>query len=174
MQVDNSPPAKAVKRKASKGNDSSDEDESGDVEVRSPSFLPCCRATLISLLRAQMLDVSFDFFDPQPHDYHSIKLLLSQLMSHDAKDLDMGGVADLVLEQKLVGSTVKTDGAEGDPYAVLTVLNLNVHKVRNAPAPSTPSPCSGRHAFGSHPTLRRAHARHRFPLRRPTPPSLPS
>lgn len=77
-----------------------------------------------------MLDVEFDFFDPQPHDYHSIKLLLSQLLSHDAKDLDLGGVADLVLEQKLVGSTVKCDGSEGDPYAVLTVLNLNVHKVR--------------------------------------------
>lgn len=76
-----------------------------------------------------MLDVSFDFFDPQPHDYHSIKLLLSQLFSHDAPSLDMGGVTNLILEQKLVGSTVKTDGAEGDPYAVLTVLNLNVHKV---------------------------------------------
>lgn len=81
-------------------------------------------------VRSQMLDVEFDFFDPQPHDYHSIKLLLSQLLSHDAKDLDLGAVADLVLEQKLVGSTVKCDGNEGDPYAVLTVLNLNVHKVR--------------------------------------------
>lgn len=77
-----------------------------------------------------MLDVSFDFFDPQPHDYHSLKLLLSQLLSHDAASLDMGAVADLVLEQKLVGSTVKTDGNEGDPYAILTVLNLNVHQVR--------------------------------------------
>jgi protein BCP1 len=76
-----------------------------------------------------MLDVSFDFFDPQPHDYHSIKLLLTQLLSHDAKNLELEGVVNLVLEQKLVGSTVKTDGAEGDPYAVLTVLNLNVHKV---------------------------------------------
>mgnify|MGYP002477608076 FL=1 len=87
-----------------------------------------------------MLDVSFSFFDPQPQDYHSIKLLLSQLVQGDAAALDLGGVADLVLEQKLVGSTVKTDGgddddkaAEGDPYAVLTVLNLNVHKVRLVP-----------------------------------------
>lgn len=74
-----------------------------------------------------MLDISFDFFDPQPHDYHSIKLLLSQLLSHDASELDLGGITNLILEQKLVGSTVKTDGAEGDPFAVLTVLNLNVH-----------------------------------------------
>lgn len=85
-----------------------------------------------------MLDVSFSFFDPQPQDYHSIKLLLSQLFQGDASVLDLGGVTDLVLEQKLVGSTVKTDSGEGesddqasqgDPYAVLTVLNLNVHKV---------------------------------------------
>ncbi|GAA5910537.1 protein-transporting protein BCP1 [Sporobolomyces salmoneus] len=85
----------------------------------------------------EMLDVSFSFFDPQPQDYHSIKLLLSQLFQGDASVLDLGGVTDLVLEQKLVGSTVKTDSGEGendeqasqgDPYAVLTVLNLNVHK----------------------------------------------
>lgn len=85
-----------------------------------------------------MLDVSFDFFDPQPHDYHSIKLLLSQLMSHDAHSLDMGAVTDLVLQQKLVGSTIKTDGNEGDPYAVLTVLNLNVHKVNSGDARISP------------------------------------
>lgn len=84
-----------------------------------------------------MLDVSFSFFDPQPQDYHSFKHLFSQLLQGDAASLDLGGVADLVLEQKLVGSTVKTDSGEGDekaregdPYAVLTVLNLNVHKVR--------------------------------------------
>lgn len=81
----------------------------------------------------QMLDVDFEFFDPQPIDYHSIKLLLSQLFSHDAPLLDLGAVTNIVLDQKLVGSTVKTDGAGGDPYAILTILNLNVHKVRLKP-----------------------------------------
>jgi len=76
-----------------------------------------------------MLDVDFEFFDPQPIDYHSIKLLLSQLLSHDAPLLDLGAVTNIVLDQKLVGSTVKTDGAGGDPYALLTILNLNIHKV---------------------------------------------
>lgn len=91
-----------------------------------------------------MLDVNFSFFDPQPQDYHSIKLLLSQLLQGDAASLDLGGVTDVVLEQKLVGSTVKTDSGEeddkaheGDPYAVLTVLNLNVHKVRSLLLPSS-------------------------------------
>ncbi|GAA5917440.1 hypothetical protein JCM6882_008665 [Rhodosporidiobolus microsporus] len=92
----------------------------------------------------EMLDVSFSFFDPQPQDYHSFKHLFSQLLQGDAAALDLGGVADLVLEQKLVGSTVKTDSGEGDekaregdPYAVLTVLNLNVHRTNPALASLT-------------------------------------
>lgn len=76
-----------------------------------------------------MLDVEFDFFDPQTIDYHSIKLLLQQLLSHDSKLIDLSAITNLILDQKLVGSTVKTDGAESDPYALLTVLNLNLHKV---------------------------------------------
>lgn len=96
----------------------------------------------------EMLDVSFSFFDPQPQDYHSIKLLLSQLFQGDASVLDLGGVSDLVVEQKLVGSTVKTDSSDepnddeaskGDPYAVLTVLNLNVHKVSISLLPKDPA-----------------------------------
>jgi protein BCP1 len=33
------------------------------------------------------------------------------------------------LSQPLLGSTVKVDGNETDPYAFLTVLNLETHKV---------------------------------------------
>ncbi|GAA5823399.1 hypothetical protein JCM10212_004316 [Sporobolomyces blumeae] len=113
-------PPKQVKRKASKR--AADEGSDSDEDMRDGD-------------EVEMLDVSFSFFDPQPQDYHSIKLLLSQLFQGDASVLDLGGVTDLVLEQKLVGSTVKTDSGDGDdeaskgdPYAVLTVLNLNVHK----------------------------------------------
>ncbi|CEQ38600.1 SPOSA6832_00045, partial [Sporobolomyces salmonicolor] len=148
MDVDSPPkpqPGK-TKRKAGNQSDSDDEREGSDVEVSSPplrSFVKPgqhCEHTLHrrtdpKLAPLLMLDVSFSFFDPQPQDYHSIKLLLSQLLQGDAQALDLGGVTDVVLEQKLVGSTVKTDGgegddkaSEGDPYAVLTVLNLNIHK----------------------------------------------
>jgi len=34
---------------------------------------------------------------------------------------------ELILKQPLVGTTVKTDGRESDPYAILTVLNMHVH-----------------------------------------------
>jgi len=36
--------------------------------------------------------------------------------------------ADLILSQPLVGTTVKTDGRESDPFAFLTVLNVHVHR----------------------------------------------
>lgn len=79
---------------------------------------------------AQTIDIDFEFFSPAPLDYHSLKLLLSQLLSHDAASLDLGSIADLILAQNELGSCVKTDGEEGDPYAVLSVLNLNAHPVR--------------------------------------------
>ncbi|SCV67972.1 BQ2448_93 [Microbotryum intermedium] len=134
--------SKGVKRKTQHdGSDSDSANDGTDTEVRprpphrSPVALldPPDHEELTFKAVAhhsahQMLDVSFDFFDPQPQDYHSIKLLLTQLLSHDAPLIDIGSITNLVLEQKLVGSTVKTDGSGADPYAVLSVLNLNLHK----------------------------------------------
>lgn len=77
-----------------------------------------------------MLDVEFEWFDPQPeHDFHGIKTLLRQLFDVDAQLFDLSALADLVLAQPLLGSTVKVNGNETDPFAFLTVLNLYEHKV---------------------------------------------
>jgi len=76
-----------------------------------------------------LVNVDFEFFDPNPDiDYHAVKNLARQLFQDDAESLNVGGLADLMLNQKLLGSTVKTDGRESDPYAFLTVLNLHQHK----------------------------------------------
>lgn len=76
-----------------------------------------------------LVDVDFDFFDPNPKvDYHALKRLLAQLFSADAELFHLEALAELILAQPLVGTTVKTDGIESDPYAVLTVLNMHVHK----------------------------------------------
>jgi protein BCP1 len=40
-------------------------------------------------------------------------------------------LADLILSQPLIGTTIKTDGIGSDPLAILTVLNLHVHKVKS-------------------------------------------
>lgn len=78
-----------------------------------------------------MVNVEFEWFDPQPAvDFHGIKLLIRQLFETDAPLFELSALADLILSQPLLGSTVKVDGNESDPYAFLTVLNLQEHKVR--------------------------------------------
>ena len=48
---------------------------------------------------------------------------------------NLSALTDLVLAQPLLGSTVKVDGKETDPYAFLSVLNLQQH--RETPAIQT-------------------------------------
>ncbi|KAF3273515.1 Mss4p nuclear export [Orbilia oligospora] len=74
-----------------------------------------------------LINIDFEFFDPLPHDFHGIKLLLRQLFDADSQLLDLSALTDLILDQKLVGSTVKVDGREGDPYSFLSVVNLGLH-----------------------------------------------
>ena len=77
-----------------------------------------------------MLDIDFEWFDPQPQvDFHGIKTLLRQLFDADSQLLDLSALTDIILAQPLLGSTVKVDGNETDPYAFLSVLNLYEHKV---------------------------------------------
>ena len=77
-----------------------------------------------------MLDVEFEWFDPQPDvDFHGLKTLVRQLFDADNQLFDLSALTDLILEQPLLGSTVKVDGNETDPYAFLTVLNLHEHRV---------------------------------------------
>ncbi|KAF1948919.1 hypothetical protein CC80DRAFT_599352 [Byssothecium circinans] len=76
-----------------------------------------------------MVNVDFEWFDPQPAvDFHGLKNLLRQLLDIDAQLFNLSELADLILSQPLLGSTVKVDGNETDPYAFLTVLNLTTHK----------------------------------------------
>ncbi|KAJ5939357.1 hypothetical protein N7466_002491 [Penicillium verhagenii] len=76
-----------------------------------------------------MINVDFEWFDPQPAiDFHGLKNLIRQLFDNDAQIFDLSALADLILSQPTLGSTVKTDGNESDPYAFLSVLNLQEHK----------------------------------------------
>ncbi|KAG8741778.1 Mss4p nuclear export [Ceratobasidium sp. 414] len=93
------------KRKNEEGSD-----ESGDEETR------------------ELVDVDFEFFDPAQIDYLAIKRLLNQLFGWDSPKFQVEKLTELILSQPLVGSTVKTDGIESDPYALLSVININVHK----------------------------------------------
>jgi protein BCP1 len=77
-----------------------------------------------------MVNVDFEWFDPDPEvDFHGLKSLCRQLFDADAELFNLSELVDLILSQPLLGSTVKVDGKETDPYAFLTVLNLRMHKV---------------------------------------------
>lgn len=81
-----------------------------------------------------MVNVDFEWFDPQPAvDFHGLKTLLRQLLDVDNQLFNLSELADLILSQPLLGSTVKVDGNESDPYAFLTVINLTTHKVGICP-----------------------------------------
>lgn len=82
-------------------------------------------------MQQQLVDVDFEFFDPRPIDFHALKRLLIQLFSADSEMFSLSELTELILSQPLLGSTVKVDGPESDPFALLTVLNMNDHKVYN-------------------------------------------
>ncbi|KAF8910830.1 p21-C-terminal region-binding protein-domain-containing protein [Mucidula mucida] len=75
------------------------------------------------------VDVTFDFFDLNPDiDYQGLKKLAVQLFQRDAESLNPHELVELVLSQPKMGTTIKLDDKDSDPYAILTVLNMHVHK----------------------------------------------
>ncbi|RYP68895.1 hypothetical protein DL770_008353 [Monosporascus sp. CRB-9-2] len=76
-----------------------------------------------------IVNVDFEWFNFDPEiDFHGTKSLLRQLLDVDATLFDISGLADLILSQSTIGSTVKVDGKENDAYALLTALNLQEHR----------------------------------------------
>jgi protein BCP1 len=102
-----------------------------------------------------IVNVDFEWFAPAEIDFHGLKLLLRQLLDVDNDLFDLSSLADLIISQPTLGSTVKVsqDGIESDdedadpsapkpdvtmteavdtedtdPFAFLTVLNLHAHK----------------------------------------------
>ncbi|RKP09982.1 p21-C-terminal region-binding protein-domain-containing protein [Thamnocephalis sphaerospora] len=73
------------------------------------------------------VNVEFEFFDPREGDFHTVKRFLAQLFGPDQELLALSALTDMVVGQKLLGTCVKVDGSESDPYAILTVLNLTEH-----------------------------------------------
>ena len=62
-------------------------------------------------------------------DFHGLKNLCRQLFDVDAQLFDLSALVDLILGQPTLGSTIKVDGNESDPYAFLSVINLRQHQV---------------------------------------------
>lgn len=112
------------KRKQDSDNEISDSSSSDVVSFQSHQM-----ETVLTSLK-DLIDVAFEFFDPNPNiDYQAIKRLLSQLFQQDSENMNMHELTELVLTQPTVGTTIKTDGIQSDPYALLTVLNMHLYHV---------------------------------------------
>lgn len=71
-----------------------------------------------------VIDVDFEFYPFKQVDFHGLKTLLSQGFS-DAEDsmLNLSELADAIIANEGLGSAVKTDGEDGDPFAIVTLLH---------------------------------------------------
>ncbi|KAJ3021638.1 Mss4p nuclear export [Thoreauomyces humboldtii] len=74
----------------------------------------------------ETVDVDFEFFDPKEIDFHGIKSLLRQTFANDADVMPASALAEIIIAQAAVGSTVKVVD-EQDPYALMTVLGFAQH-----------------------------------------------
>ncbi|KAI0387982.1 p21-C-terminal region-binding protein-domain-containing protein [Hypomontagnella monticulosa] len=89
-----------------------------------------------------MVNVDFEWFNFDSEiDFHGTKSLLRQLFDVDAALFDMSALADLILSQPTIGSTVKVDGKDTDAYAFLTALNLHEHREKKPIADLTKYIC---------------------------------
>ncbi|CUM63307.1 uncharacterized protein PRCAT00000878001 [Priceomyces carsonii] len=74
----------------------------------------------------EIVNVDFDYFDLNPEvDFHATKNLLRQLFGDDANKFDISSLSDLILTKNSVGTAIKTEGKESDPFALLSVINIS-------------------------------------------------
>ncbi|KAI1315035.1 Mss4p nuclear export [Mortierella claussenii] len=87
-----------------------------------------------------IINVDFEFFDPKEIDFHAVKNLLGQYFASDAILFGLSELSELIVSQSIVGTTIKVNGVESDPYSLLTVLNMNQHLYNiHKPTPITSS-----------------------------------
>ncbi|KAF9365004.1 Mss4p nuclear export [Mortierella sp. NVP85] len=99
-----------------------------------------------------IINVDFDFFDPKEIDFHAVKNLLTQYFASDAILFALSELADMVVSQSTVGTTIKADGEESDPFSILTVLNMNHHLYNHKAASSQSTGTSSSSASASKPS----------------------
>lgn len=96
-----------------------------------------------------MINVDFDFYnmdaDVDQYVHHprlnsstfdtsriAVKRLLRQTLSHDDQLIDVHPLAELILSESArtqVGSSIKTDGTESDPWGLVTALDVARNRV---------------------------------------------
>lgn len=70
----------------------------------------------------------------------AVKRLLRQTLSHDDNQLDVHPLAELILSEGVrmgAGSTIKTEGEESDPWAMVAAIDINRNRVSILSSPIT-------------------------------------
>lgn len=76
-----------------------------------------------------IINVDFDYFDLDPEiDFETTKIFLTQLFNTDSSFIDISSLSNIILKNGGLGSSVKLDGKDSDPYAILSVLDLQKHQ----------------------------------------------
>ena len=75
-----------------------------------------------------IINIDFDFQSLKEIDFHGIKTLLRQSFGDDAECIELSGLADRLIQQDSVGTAVKVDEEDHDPYALVSVINLTANK----------------------------------------------
>ncbi|KAJ2905414.1 Protein BCP1 [Zalerion maritima] len=75
------------------------------------------------------VNVDFEWFNFDADiDFKGVRSLLRQLLDVDNELIDVSTLSDVIVAQNTIGSTVKVDSKENDPYCFLTALNLKMHR----------------------------------------------
>jgi len=85
----------------------------------------------LSSNQMEEIPVSFDFCDPNEKYFHPIRSLIDNRFFKDEVGLEIGELAELIINQGAVGTFVVQEGGR-DVFAFITVLPLSFHKDKPA------------------------------------------
>mmetsp|Transcript_18407 Transcript_18407/g.61623 ORF Transcript_18407/g.61623 Transcript_18407/m.61623 type:complete len:374 (+) Transcript_18407:13-1134(+) len=75
----------------------------------------------------EVLEIEFEFFDPQEDDFHSARALMQQSVLVSAAGMDASALADLIVGQVAVGTVLKSGGKDEAALGFLSALSLAHH-----------------------------------------------
>lgn len=114
--------AKRTKEQAEAEAESYDE---SDIDVSSTDDEELQEEEIIQDGDDDMINIDFDFYNLNPNiDFHATKNFLRQLFQDDSIFFPLSEVADLILKEGNVGTTIKAGGTETDPFSIISVLSI--------------------------------------------------
>lgn len=100
------------------------EEEDSDIDVSSTDDEELQQEEMIDE-GDEIVNIDFDFYNLNPNvDFHATKNFLRQLFQDDSILFPLSELADLILQEGHIGTTIKTDGPESDPFSILSIIDI--------------------------------------------------